>query len=221
MKKALALLAISALVVGLIYGRFIGRWVMNMLDNTDTSINNGKNQVNSYLNNTDTLHLTLKHFKHQTRYFEVKAKDNYSADGNVATVNEFDVTFKDSIRQKYFTIYYFFNNSFFYSAYGTFILSNVDQAGEHIIVTVNRAELSDAQYGTATKPIPVIYFDAPGVSNSFYSMVAGNAEDKTAFRGSEAAFKNYMLEYNAWHYLSYVKSKTDFNNMFNKSATVN
>ena len=218
MKKVVIISAMTLLAVGLILGRYIGRWLTNKVDNPDTSINNGKPFAKAYINNCDTLHLILKDFKHATKYFEVKAKENYLNDGNIATVNQFNVIFKDPSRQKVFNIYYFFNNSFLYSAYGTFILSNIHAEGENIIGMVNKSELSDPTYGTEAKPIPIIYFDAPGVGNSFYSLVAGDSSDKTAFHGNEAAFKNFMIEYNAWHYLSYIKNKGEFEQMFNSNS---
>jgi hypothetical protein len=218
MKKVVIISAMSLLAVGLILGRYIGRWITNKVDNPNTSINNGKPFANTYIANCDTLHLSLGNFKHTTRYFEVQAKENYLNDGNIAVVNQFNVTFKDPARQKVFNIYYFFHNSFFYSAYGTFILSNIHAEGENIIGMVNKSELNDPTYGTEAKPIPIIYFDAPGVANSFYSLVAGDPSDKTAFHGNEAAFKKFMIEYNAWHYLSYIKNKVEFEQMFGSNS---
>ncbi|GGH01283.1 hypothetical protein [Mucilaginibacter phyllosphaerae] len=218
MKKVILISAVSLIAVGLVGGRFLGRWIMNKTDNPDTSINRGQEVADSYIQNSDTLHLVLKKFKYASKYFEVKAKTNYFMDGNVAFIHQATIFFKDEVRQKFFTIYYFFNKPYFDQAYGVFADGNLNTDGENIIATVNKKELADASYGTAAKPIPIIYFDAPAVSNSFYSMVAGDATDKAAFHGSEAEFKKYMLHYNAWHYLSYVKSKADFHKMYSKGG---
>jgi hypothetical protein len=217
MKKTTLTAAVGLIALGLIGGRFLGRWVMNKVDNPETGINKGQPYAEAFVQNCDTLHLTLKNFKHEIKHFEVKAKINNSTDGNVAFIDQFNISFKDEVRQKYFTIYYFFSNPYFYNAYGTFALSNLNAAGEHIIATVNKTELADSTYGTAAKPISIIYYDAPAIVNSFYSLVAGDDTDKTAFHGSEAAFKKYMLHYNAWHYLSYVKNKADFDSVYGKT----
>jgi hypothetical protein len=215
MSKILVILSVSVLAIGLIFGRYLGRWLMNKADNPDTSINDGKKYADLYISNCDTLHLTLKNFKYKTRTFEVKAKANYLSDGNFASVDQHDVIFKDEQRQKYFAIYYFFAaNAYRSIAYEGFIRSNLHQNGEPIVATVNKTELNDSSYGTITKPIPIIYFDTPGATDSFYSLVADATDDKDMFHGNEQQFKKYIAGYNAWHYLSYVKSKPDFDRMY-------
>lgn len=76
-------------------------------------------------------------------------------------------------------------------------------------------DLNDTSYGTRQKPIPVIYCQLKKEeSDTFYSMAKGN--NKGDFHGSEADFKKYILNSNAGYYLSYVKSKRDFEKVFGK-----
>lgn len=49
--------------------------------------------------------------------------------------------------------------------------------------------------------------------NSFYALVADEGE---SLYSNEIDFKSYMMNYNVRNYLSYVKSKHDFEKMFGK-----
>ncbi len=213
MKNILKYIAIGALGIGLFFGKYLGRWIVNMIDNPDTRVNNGKPYVQKYLDNCDTLHLVMKNFKTTKTHFEVQGNFDLSKDDNTAYVDKrISVFFADQLG-KYFCIYYFFSrNSISSQMYGQFI-NDVDQNGASIIATVNKNELSDATYGTKQKPIPIIYYEVPDKMNSFYSLVddIGNPTYKT-----ETEFKNYTTNYNTRNYLSYIKSEADFEKMFGK-----
>jgi len=76
--------------------------------------------------------------------------------------------------------------------------------------------MADAAYGDKQKPIPVLYFHSTNNNNTpFYDLTQ---QDKGSFIGSEDQFRTWMLHYNVWHYLSYVKSKADFEEMFGKQT---
>ncbi len=213
MKNILKYGAFGLLGIGLFFGKYIGRWIVNVMDNPDTRINNGKPYVQQYLNNCDTLHLIMKNFTTKLDDFEVKGSFNLSQADNTAYLDKQTSVFFDGKSNKYYCIYYFFSsNSMSSQMYDTFI-SDVDKNGANIIATVNKNELSDVTYGTKQKPVPIIYYEVPGKMNSFYSLVED--EGKSSY-SNEAEFKVYMTNYNIRNYLSYVKSKADFEKMFDK-----
>lgn len=219
MKKILQIFSISLFVVGLIFGRYIGRWLINVFDNPDTSINDGYSNLASYLSKCDTITLNMKDFKESRSFFEVKAKFNPSSSDNTAYAYKNEITFYSDSLHKYFSIFYFFGNPELHHLFGFYYTSAIKNPGGNIIATVNRLDFNDTSYGTKEKPIPIIYFQLKKEeSNTFYSMAKGN--NKSDFHGSEADFKKYILNSNAGYYLSYVKSKQDFEKMFGKENKV-
>lgn len=215
MKKTLQISSISLLAIGLIFGRYIGRWLVNIFDNPDTSINDGHLYINKYLSKCDTITLNVRNFADSASYFEVKAKFNPSSADNMAIVYKHEIKFYSDSLHKYFSIFYFFRYSSMDEVFGMYLVRAIKDPGEKIIATVNKQELADTTYGTKEKPIPIVYFRLlKDESYTFYSLIKG--EGKGDFRGSEADFKEYMLNYNIGHYLSYVKSKQDFEKMFGK-----
>ena len=213
MKSILKYSAIVALGIGLFFGKYLGRWIVNFIDNPDTRVNNGKPYVEKYLNNCDTLHLTLKNFTDTNSYFEVKGKFDLSKNDNTAYIDKYEIIFYSDIVKKYFCIYYFFSINSKNSQMYNIFTGDIDQNGASIIAMVNKNELSDVTYGTKKKPIPILYYEVPDKMNSFYSLVSdiGNPNYKT-----EGEFKEYTTNYNVRNYLSYVKSKADFEKMFGK-----
>ena len=213
MKNILKYGAFGLLGLGLLFGKYIGRWIVNIIDNPDTRVNNGKLYVKQYLNNCDTVHLIMRNFTIKLDDFEVQGAFNLSQADNTAYLDKQTSVFFDDKSDKFYCIYYFFSsnskNSQMYDAF----ISDVDQNGASIIAIVNKNELSDDTYGTKQKPVPIIYYEVPEKMNSFYSLVddIGNSNYKT-----EKEFKDYTASYNARNYLSYVKSKADFEKMFGK-----
>lgn len=215
MKKILQISSVSLLAVGLIFGRYIGRWLVNIFDNPDTSINDGRLYIDQYLSKCDTITLNVKNFADSADYFEVKAKFNPSSADNMAIVYKHEIKFYSDSLHKYFSIFYFFRYSSMDEAFGMYLVRAIKDPGAEIIATVNKQELADNTYGTKDKPIPIVYFHLlKDESHTFYSLIKG--EGKGEFRGSENDFKKYMLNYNIDHYLSYIKSKQDFEKMFGK-----
>lgn len=49
MKNILKYGAIAAIGVGLFFGKYLGRWIVNMIENPDTKVNNGRPYVQNYL----------------------------------------------------------------------------------------------------------------------------------------------------------------------------
>ncbi|RAJ31877.1 hypothetical protein [Pedobacter cryoconitis] len=216
MKKILTYGAFGLLAVGLFFGRYLGRWIVNVIDNPDTRINNGKPHVVQYLNDCDTLHLIMKNSTLQDTFFKVQGAFDLSRDDNTASVDKYETIFYEEKMTKYFCIYYFFSrNSMFSQMYYDFIY-DINKNGAHIIATVNKKELADITYGTKQKPIPITYFETPDNSTTLYDLNKGSVENKFTFHGTEAEFKTYMKNYNIRNYLSYVKSKADFEKMFGK-----
>ncbi len=58
MKNILKYVAIGALGIGLFFDKYLGRWIVNMIDNPDTRINNGKPYIQTYSKNCDTIRLS-------------------------------------------------------------------------------------------------------------------------------------------------------------------
>lgn len=205
--------AIGALAIGLIFGKYIGRWIVDLVDNTDTRVNIGKPFVSTYLNHCDTIHLVMKNFTTKLENFRVKGSYKISQADNTAYIDKQTLNFFDDKERKYFCIYYFFpNNSFNSQMYDTF-LSDIEPNGTKIIATLNRNELNDDTYGTKWKPVPIVYYEVPAKLNSFYNLVANEGKSNYA---SEVEFKSYITNYNVRNYLSYIKSKFDFEKMFGK-----
>lgn len=215
MKKIIQISSVSILAIGLIFGRYLGRWLVNIFDNPDTSINDGHLHVNEYLSKCDTIVLNIKNLKDSTSFFEVKAKFNPSSADNMAILYKNEAKFYSDDLHKYFSILYFFSDPAKDQIYGMYLTGDIDNSGEQIVATVNKVELADNSNGTQAKPIPIIYFQLKRKqSDTFYSMIKGDS--KGDFHGSEEDFKKYTLNYNAGHYLSYAKSKHDFEKMFGK-----
>ena len=213
MKNILKYGAFGLLGIGLIFGKYVGRWIVNVIANPDTRINRGAPYVQQYWNNCDTLHLIMKNFTIKLSHFEVKGSFDLSKDDNTADLHKWQSYFFDKRTNKYFRIYYFFvRNSMRSQMYGSFIY-DVDQNGVKIIATINKQELADPTYGTEQKPVPILYFEVPDKMNSFYSLIDDEGKSKYS---NEAEFKVYMTNYNIRNYLSYVKSKADFEKMFGK-----
>ncbi|MET4141921.1 hypothetical protein [Pedobacter sp. UYP1] len=219
MKKILQISSISLLAIGLVFGRYIGRWLVNIFDNPDTTINDGRLHLDEYLSKCDTVSLNIKKYTDSISYFEVKAKFNPSSADNTAFAYKNEITFYSDSLHKYFSIFYFFSNPELHHLFGFYYTSAIKNPGGDIIATVNRLDLNDGSYGTKEKPVPIIYFQLKKEElNTFYSMAKGN--NKGDFNGSEADFKKYILNSNAGYYLSYVKSKQDFEKMFGKEKQV-
>ncbi|MET0571053.1 MAG: hypothetical protein ABWZ79_06480 [Pedobacter agri] len=189
MNKILKYFAVGALAVGLIFGKYIGRWIVNLIDNPDTRVNIGKPFVLTYLNQCDTMHLVMRNFTTKLKDFKVRGGFDISNADNTAYLDKQTTGFFDKKRGKYFCIYYFFpNNSISSQMYETF-LSDIDQSGAIIIAYVNRVELGDNTYGTKLKPIPIVYYDVPAKMNSFYNLVADEGKSNYS---NENEFKSYM-----------------------------
>ncbi|GGI29505.1 hypothetical protein [Pedobacter mendelii] len=213
MKNILKYGAIAAIGIGLFFGKYLGRWIVNIIDNPDTRVNNGKPYVKQYLNNCDTLHLTMKNFTDTNSYFEVQGKFDLSKDDNTAYIDKYEITFYNPVVKKYFCAYYFFPMNSMNSQMYNIFTGDINQNGTNIIATVNKQELADPTYGTKEKPVPIVYYEVPEKMNSFYSLV--DDEGKSNY-STEAEFKIYMTNYNIRNYLSYVKSQADFEKMFGK-----
>ena len=54
MKNLLKYGAFGLLGIGLIFGKYVGGWIVNVIDNPDTRVNTGKLYVKQCLNNCDT-----------------------------------------------------------------------------------------------------------------------------------------------------------------------
>ncbi|GGI29509.1 hypothetical protein [Pedobacter mendelii] len=138
MKNFLKYGAIGALGIGLFFGKYLGRWVVDVFDNSDTRINNGAPYVQQYMNNCDTLHLMMKNFTKKLTHFKVKGAFDLSKDDNTADLHKWQSYFFDKKNNKYFCISYFFiMNSMRSQMYGSFIYG-VNQNGTNIIATVNK-----------------------------------------------------------------------------------
>ena len=213
MNKTLLMVFGGLLVIGLVFGKFIGRLLINKTDNKDTRINKGDDYADRYVANCDTIKLLMKNFKDSAQYFKVEGKFNASSDNNTAYINKHQLKFYDEAHHKYFVILYFFsNNSNFDEVFGVYASSNLDKSGTAIVGVVNKDEMADAAYGTEQKPVPVLYFYSSETGHSYFYTLIG--QTNKPFKGTEEQFKNWMLSYNAAHYLNYVKSKPDFDKMF-------
>ncbi|MBB5644834.1 hypothetical protein [Pedobacter cryoconitis] len=189
MKKILQISSVSLLAIGLIFGRYIGRWLVNIFDNPDTGINDGHLYINQYLSKCDTITLNVKNFADSASYFEVKAKFNPSSADNMAIVYKHEIKFYSDSLHKYFSIFYFFKYSSMDEVFGMYLVRAIKDSGGKIIATVNKQELADSTYGTKEKPIPIVYFRLlKDESYTFYSLIKG--EGKGDFPGSEDDLRN-------------------------------
>lgn len=216
MKNILKYGAISVIAIGLFFGKYLGRWIINMIDNSDTRVNNGKPYIGPYLSNCQTLNLLMNDFVVKDSYFEVQGTFDISKDDNSAYLDKYETIFFEKGYSKYFCIYYFFSmNSMYSQMYGQFI-NDIDKNGTKIIALVNKNELIDPSYGTKDKPIPITYYEAPEKMTTLYELNKGPAENSFSFHGTEDEFKTLVKNNNVRNYLSYVKSKADFEKMFGK-----
>ncbi len=69
MKKVLLIATIGLISLGLIGGKYIGRYLINKFDNGDNPINNGIKYTTSYIAETDTMTLLLDNFKQSRSFF--------------------------------------------------------------------------------------------------------------------------------------------------------
>lgn len=138
MKKILQISSFSLLLVGLIFGRYLGRWLINVFDNPDTSINDGSLHLDEYLSKCDTISLNVKKYTDSTSYFEVKARFNPSSADNTAFAYKNEITFYSDSLHKYFSIFYFFSNPELHHLFGFYYTRAIKDSGDNIIATVKR-----------------------------------------------------------------------------------
>lgn len=217
MKNILKYGAIGIIGVGVLFGRYIGRWLVYKFDQPIMT-NDGRTFAKEYISGCSSINLIIKNRKDTMSHFEAHDRFNPNSDLSSKYIDKFESVFFDDGQKKYFKIIYFFPvNSWFSNMYRDYLREfDQEERKRYIIATVNNKELANFKYGNIKNPIPIVYFDAPNVTNSFYSAVSGNPEDKDFFKGTEAEFKTYQLNYNVNYYLSYVKSKADFEKMFGK-----
>jgi len=217
MKNILKYSAIGIVGVGVFFGRYIGRWLVYKFDQP-TMTNDGRAFAKEYISDCSKINLMIKNRKDTMSYFEARDRFNPNSDLSSKYIDKFESVFYDDREKKFFKIIYFFPvNSWFSDMYRDYLreFDQEERKGD-IIATVNNKELANPKYGNIKNPIPVVYFDAPNVNNTFYSAISGNPEDKDFFKGTEAEFRTYQLNYNVNYYLSYVKSKEDFEKIFGK-----
>ena len=87
---------------------------------------------------------------------------------------------------------------------------------EIVTATINMLELADTSYGTIKKPIPIFNFsrDDP---NASWKTFAIYQQGSSKINNDIEMKKNYRG--NIGVYLSYIKSKEDFEKMFGKDAS--
>ena len=115
------ILGVSLLALGLVFGKFIGRYFINKVDNPDTRVNNGQAYADKYIADCDTLQLVMKNFKDSTSTFKVKSTGGAFLDNDQTYVTQHKVMFYDPQYKKYFSILYFFNKSNLDEDYRTYI----------------------------------------------------------------------------------------------------
>jgi hypothetical protein len=213
MSKATGTVISVLIALGLALGIYFGRYFINKVDDPHTRINNGEAVADKYIANCDTIHLTIKNYMDTDVYFKVKGASNTASSNTIAYVSKYVISFYDDSMKKHFAVYYFFKtNSFLAQSFSNYTISELDKAGTPIACVVNKAELNDPSYGTEQKPVPILYFYTIKRGHDyFYSLTQ---EGTKSFEGNENEFKNWILNYNASHYLSYVKPKADFDKMF-------
>lgn len=205
---------ISVLIgLALIVGIFLGRSLINKLDDPHTRINNGEAYVSKYIAGCDTMRLTMKNFKDNDNFFKVKGTSNTSDYNTTGYINKHAIQFYADSLKKYFSVYFFFtNNTESDELFRTYVSVNLNEKNTPIVATVNKAELNDPSYGTKEKPVPILYFYGVKQGPDFlYTLMQENSKK---FQGNSAEYKTFIQNFNVSHYLSYVKSKPDFNKMF-------
>lgn len=216
-KKVLTYGAISLVGIGGFYGKYIGRWLVYKLD-PPTMINEGKHFVDAYIAKCDTLHLTMTNRVDTSSYFKARAGFNPNSDLSTEYIDQFESVFYDQRQKKHFKIIYFFPvNSLFSSMYGYHLNAlHENEKNNKIIAEVNQDELKNSYYGTQKNPIPILSYAVPNLGDRFYNSINGEKGDTRFFYGTAEQFEAYQLKYNAEYYLSYVKSKVEFENMMGK-----
>lgn len=210
MKKVLKYLTYTTLALGLFFGKFIGNWIANKLDDPGTRINKGEKYVGDYLQDCDTISLDIDSVKYNLDFM-----DAYN--GKKIYIEKSEVFFYSHKFNKYFNIFFFFPLGSNFSVRFGHLSSDLKSQKLPIVAVVNKIEMSDNYYGTKENPIPILYFDRNylGKSYGFYEKVySADLNDKNAFHGSKEEFKDLYLNRNVAYYLSYVMPKEVFDRRF-------
>jgi hypothetical protein len=154
------------------------------------SLNDGYRYADQYIQNSENVHLLLNttfncDFE---AYFQSYSKRQTTMAEDLVSYPFYSIEFK-----KYFAIQEFNAGTRFMSAMTRTKFNNP------IIASVNKLEMNDPTYGTLKNPVPILRIKIDAVRDSDLNIL--NITDK-------------RYKYNVGEYLTYFKSKQDFNKMF-------
>lgn len=208
MQKLILILKGSAKTIGWLLGTLLFSISLYFFNRNKS--NDGHKKIDEYISHCENIQLVMNNYKNIDTY----VGGSYGKYGR----NSFpasQTTFYDSTYKNFFIIELF---SFklhkdivpsYASEFSLFIIQI--KQGERIIALVNKVELADTCYGTLQKPIPIFNFKRSG--EGIYSKTFSDISEDTTTAKKD--FEN-LYRGTIGIYLSYIKSKKDFEKMFGK-----
>lgn len=185
--------------------------------NTGHSNNVGSKEIQQYIDNCENIQLIIADSIDPDFHF-IKGDKRMLGD---ATFPASSTLFYDSAQNKYFIIQFFYAKIKGYKSgsYAQQFDSFMDdiKKGDSITASINKIELMDTSYGTKSKPIPIFKFSRNGdvTYKTFEDMIGDNNNDNTKDT-IEISHIRQLYPIDVGIYLSFIKSKEDFEQMFGK-----
>ena len=193
----------TAVTIGLLIGAGLF-WAILFFVNK-LMMNNGLEKVNAYIANCEIIPLKVGNFTvvkgSITGFFKRTGSIYYSST---------KATFYGATYRKYFSLEFMGKDDDNY-LFDDFLTHYINK-GDEIKATVNKTELSDTSYGTQQKPVPVFWFERE-TENSWntFAQCINSSHNADTTQETEQMYRNTIAVY-----LTFVKSKKDFNRMFPK-----
>lgn len=174
--------------------------------------NNGYSKVSEYIKAGDSMQLSLDSL-YGSEFGWVEGNMDRSGGGSFPISK---TLFYDSAYKKYFMIAFCDaklakSSNFDYTEDFNIFMGEVQQ-GEKITALVNKIEIADNNYGTKQNPIPVFWFKRDAkVSHKTFESVFYLSEDTASVEKIKC-----LYPVTVGIYLSHMKSKADFEKMFEK-----
>ena len=195
----------TAMTIGLIIGICLFSFILYFINAIRD--NNGIKKVDTYINNCSKIKLVLG-FKRGNFVVLGNINGNFGRMG-ADSYSTATAIFYDSNYKKYFKIEFIGSH-----AGSALSMLSYLKNGDTIEAVVNKIELADIAYGTQQKPIPIFKFEAQNLwGNKFPYCMNLNGEDPktTIIQNTEQMYRNMIAIY-----LTFEKSRKDFNRMFPK-----
>lgn len=175
--------------------------------NKSNSNNVGDNEIQKYINDSENIQLVIPGSVNAVLN-SIKGDARMLGSASFAASSDL---FYDNLHKKYFLLQFINSKikgdvSKDYDMEFSIFINSIKQ-GESITATVSKTELADASYGTKQKPIPVFKFSRDGnVNYKTFESTTDDAAEISHIR------KSYPIDVGI--YLTFVKSKADFEKMF-------